>query len=263
MINIMIDTCPGFDQWRDAARRCILNDIPPDQILWKTPDQAQDSLFTAADELPPDTPDEFSVSKDFIDLAETVMCHSDNARFDILYRLLWRIRHDNKNLLKIKTDSDVMAATKMVKAVRRDAYKITAFLRFREIELDGREHYIAWYEPDHYILQRAIGFFKTRFRNMNWSILTPYLSAHWNGQSVYFDSTPDKSLLPEQDDFEDYWLTYYASIFNPARPKKKAMLTQMPKKYWKNMPETRLIPDLLKTAEARTKEMIKKSGGGV
>ena len=37
------------------------------------------------------------------------------------------------------------------------------------------------------------------------------------------------------------WKTYYASIFNPARVKVKAMTKEMPKKYWRNMPETALI----------------------
>ncbi|MGO7668145.1 DUF4130 domain-containing protein, partial [Rhizobium ruizarguesonis] len=31
--------------------------------------------------------------------------------------------------------------------------------------------------------------------------------------------------------FDDLWRTYYASIFNPARLKLKAMQAEMPKKY--------------------------------
>ena len=47
------------------------------------------------------------------------------------------------------------------------------------------------------------------------------------------------------------WKTYYASIFNPARVKIGAMLKEMPKKYWKNMPETALVGELVKGAQAR------------
>ena len=43
------------------------------------------------------------------------------------------------------------------------------------------------------------------------------------------------------DDAEALWLTYYRSIFNPARLKVKAMQTEMPKKYWRNLPEAALI----------------------
>ncbi|MCY7398164.1 MAG: UdgX family uracil-DNA binding protein, partial [Sphingomonas bacterium] len=53
--------------------------------------------------------------------------------------------------------------------------------------------------------------------------------------------------------------TYYASIFNPARVKVKAMTKEMPKKYWKNMPETALIGELLAGAQKREAAMIETS----
>lgn len=93
---------------------------------------------------------------------------------------------------------------------------------------------------------------------MRWSILTPYRAAHWDKKSLTLQDNPDKSLWPDNDKVEEYWLTYYASIFNPARPKKKAMLSQMPKKYWKNMPETKLIGELLQTSDQRARDMIKR-----
>ena len=52
------------------------------------------------------------------------------------------------------------------------------------------------------------------------------------------------------------WKTYYAAIFNPARLKVDAMLKEMPKKYWKNMPETALIPGLIAGAQARKRELV-------
>lgn len=50
--------------------------------------------------------------------------------------------------------------------------------------------------------------------------------------------------------------TYYASIFNPARLKMGAMLKEMPRKHWKNMPEAALIPELAAVAQARERAMI-------
>ena len=55
---------------------------------------------------------------------------------------------------------------------------------------------------------------------------------------------------------EDLWRTYYASIFNPARLKVGAMLKEMPRKYWKNMPEAALIPALIAGAQAREAAMV-------
>ena len=52
-----------------------------------------------------------------------------------------------------------------------------------------------------------------------------------------------KADAPEGDPVEEVWKTYYRSIFNPARVKVGAMLREMPKKYWRNMPETALVPE--------------------
>jgi uracil-DNA glycosylase family protein len=49
------------------------------------------------------------------------------------------------------------------------------------------------------------------------------------------------------------------NIFNPARVKIHAMEAEMPKKYWRNLPETSVIPALLEEAPKRVDEMLKKS----
>ena len=56
---------------------------------------------------------------------------------------------------------------------------------------------------------------------------------------------------------EALWRKYYASTFNPARLKIGAMLKEMPRRYWKNMPETALIPELIAGAQAREAQMVK------
>jgi DNA polymerase len=55
----------------------------------------------------------------------------------------------------------------------------------------------------------------------------------------------DKSKAPTGDEVEALWLTYYGNIFNPARVKMHAMQPEMPKRYWRNLPETVLIPTLV------------------
>ena len=259
MNNFTIENLPGFDEWREQARFCLSRNIAPQDVCWNGGSKQQTSLF--GDEKCKDVSTHFmpTVPKDFIDLAKTASCHNDPDRFNLLYRLLWRLTYQNRNLLRIATDDDVLKVNAMVKSVRRDAYKITAFLRFREITHEGDEYFIAWYEPEHYTLERVLNFFETRFRNMRWSILTPYRAAHWDKESITLQDNPDPALYPKDDKVEQYWLTYYANIFNPARPKKSAMLGQMPKKYWKNLPEAVLIPEMLRTANKRAKDMIEKS----
>lgn len=255
MKKVIITECPGFEEWRIAAREALQENTPPEQIVWQGIG-AEPDLFVSSPFSPTTCKNKFSVPKSFISEAELAICHSDSERFALLYRILWRLRHENKSLLQFKTDDDILYLKELVKAVRRDAYKIKAFLRFREIIQDNNPHFIAWYEPEHYSLELSLPFFQSRFKNMNWSILTPYLGAHWNGDGITLTANPDPSQYPKEDTIEKYWLKYYASTFNPARPKKQAMLTQMPKKYWKNMPETKLIMEMLQTSEAKARKMV-------
>ena len=93
---------------------------------------------------------------------------------------------------------------------------------------------------------------------MCWSILTPFLCAHWDTVELTFTPGADKRDAPAEDAAEELWQTYYQNIFNPARLKTKAMQKEMPKKYWRNLPEAPLIPRLVAGADAAAREMIEK-----
>jgi len=149
--------------------------------------------------------------------------------------------------------------------VRRDIHKMRAFVRFREVPvfdpLGGgmHERFVAWFEPEHHIVRANAGFFVRRFANMRWSILTPEMTIHWDRHTLTEGPGATKADAPQGDPVEEVWKTYYASIFNPARVKVGAMLKEMPRKYWKNMPETALVPQLLAQAQARESGMIERA----
>src|SRR5690606_24297880 len=140
---------------------------------------------------------------------------------------------------------------------RRDIHKMRAFVRFRSVEdEDGSERFVAWFEPEHHILRASAGFFVRRFTQMRWSILTPRGSMHWDGEVLSQGPPAQRSDAPAGDPAEELWRKYYASIFNPARLKVGAMLKEMPRKYWKNMPEAALIPGLVAGSQARELAMV-------
>lgn len=231
-----------FDGWRFAARALAMADIPPHDIAW--------NVGGATSLLPPQAT-ELRVPKEFILTAGTVFLHRDPERFAFLYRVLWRLKSE-PNLLHIESDPDVRKLEDMAKAIRRDIHKMRAFVRFREV--DG--HFLAWFEPTHFIVERNAEFFMRRFTGMRWSILTPYRSAHWDGENLTFSAGAAKRDVPTDDAAEELWLTYYRNIFNPARLKVKAMQAEMPKKYWRNLPEASLIAELIGGAEKAGREMI-------
>jgi DNA polymerase len=200
----------------------------------------------------------FIVPAKFLDLAKSAILHRDSQRFAVLYRLLWRVKKHH-DLLDVVTDSDVMQVTAMARAVHRDEHKMHAFVRFREVGREQKAHYVAWFEPEHHIVELAAPFFARRFADMPWSILTPGLCAHWDGHELAFTPGVSRSEAPTEDRLEETWRRYYASIFNPARLKVKAMQAEMPKKYWRNLPEASIIRPLIEDAERMTGVMIAKA----
>ena len=197
-----------------------------------------------------------TVPRGFIQLAENVIQANDPERFALLYHLLWRLNAGEKHLMELSTDPQLRRAMALAKSVRRDTHKMRAFLRFREVQGEGQSRYVAWFEPEHFIVEANAGFFQRRFASMNWVILTPYRSLRWDGETLLTGPGADKTMVPEDDAMKEYWDTYFTSIFNPARLKVSAMTSEMPRKYWKNLPEAALIPELIQSAAYRTKSMI-------
>ncbi|HEX8300841.1 UdgX family uracil-DNA binding protein [Sphingomonas sp.] len=242
-----------FEGWRDAARALAAARVPPSEIVWQVGDQPVDLFGDEA--VPQSTAHPFRVPRAFLDLAQAVILHSDPQRFALLYTLLAGLIEQPKRI-EDRADPLVRRLEEKAKAVHRDIHKMRAFVRFREIEDDSGARYVAWFEPEHHIVRANARFFADRFANMRWSILTPELSIHWDGAALAEGPGATKAEAPAGDPIEDVWKTYYASIFNPARLKTGAMLKEMPRKYWKNMPETALVKELVAGARQRETAMV-------
>lgn len=249
---------PFFESWRETARELLCRAVPPEDILWSD-DTRESPLFATHDATSPAGPAP-KVSAAFLEIARSAAAHVDPRRWGLLYQILWRITHGGeKHLLMMPTDPDVRQVQKWCKAVGRDIHKMHAFVRFRLIGTGpqtGREQFVAWFEPEHRIVRLAAPFFVKRFHNMDWSILTPWECAHWDGEKLRFTPGLPENTATEEDSLDELWRTYYRSIFNPARLKVNAMQSEMPKKYWKNLPEAPLIPDLISQSRQRVRTML-------
>jgi len=254
VVAIRLAAEDDFEGWREGARALAGAAVPPQEVIWIVGEAGGD-LFGGEDAPLPSGGAAFAVPRAFLTLAETAICHSDPERFALLYALLLRIR-STPGALEDEADPLIRRLQTMAKAVRRDIHKMHAFVRFREVETDGESRFVAWFEPEHHIVRAAAPFFARRFASMLWSILTPELSAHWDGEALAFGPGASKADAPDGDPVEEVWKTYYASIFNPARLKVGAMVKEMPRKYWKNMPETALVGELIAGAQAREAHMV-------
>ncbi|UOM33656.1 UdgX family uracil-DNA binding protein [Acuticoccus sp. I52.16.1] len=257
--TVTLDHPADFATFRAAARKLTAGCVPARDVDWVVGEVPR-SLFGAdrhVDELPEPAPvDAPRAPRDFPALAEALVCHRAPERFVLAHRLLERFAAEPK-LLEIASDPDVAKARTMAKNVARCSHKMKAFVRFREThDADGIARFVAWFEPEHHTLDRTAPFFMRRFPEMRWSILTPDRSAHWDGEILATGPGAARDVAPGGDVNEELWRTYFGAIFNPARLKVKAMQSEMPKRYWKNMPEAALITPLIQAAGRRTEAMV-------
>lgn len=240
--------------WRNSARACLAMNLHPNEVRWS--DTASDpSLFDAPPLASPAGRTNIKVPKAFVSLAQSVVWHTDADRFDRLYALLFRLR-TSPGLMSDRADPAVGHLRKLEKAVHRCQHKMKAFVRFREIGAPDapRRSFASWFEPTHNTVEPTADFFAKRFADMDWRIVTPSVSALFEQGELRFALDLPRPDL-HRDDTEQLWTTYFRNIFNPARLKVNAMTSEMPRKYWKNLPEAAAIPDLIAAAPARARAM--------
>ncbi len=244
---------PGdFTEWRRAARGLLAEGVAPENVSWRG---SEDGASLFGDAVGATRQGAVSLPRELLEIAERVICHRDAQVPARLYRIIWRAARD-RQLLARTTDRDVGWLRGADKAIRRDVHKMHAFVRFRRLgEEAGRERFAAWFEPTHRILRLTAPFFQRRFYGMDWAIVTPDARAIWHDENLAYGPGGTKQDVPDSDVVEDQWRTYYGAIFNPARVKIDAMRAEMPKKYWKNLPEAQDIAPLLAGAEARVERM--------
>jgi DNA polymerase len=254
-----LDHETDLDGFRRQARALLARGLPPEQVTWACGAQADD-LF-AIEAAPPPAPvpaSTVSVPAAFLELCQAVVLHREPQRFALLYRLLWRLAHE-PGLRHDPLDADMLQARQLAQAVRRDIHKMHAFVRFRQVA-DGADAadplHVAWFEPDHRIVEAGAPWFRRRFANMRWAILTPERCVEWDRRELRWRAGASRSEAPPADAGEQLWLTYYQSIFNPARLKLQAMRKEMPRRYWRNLPEAQLIAPLAAQAQERSGAML-------
>ena len=275
--SVSLASAIDLEGFRLACRQLWAEQVAPEYVSWQTQDDAEGDLFDCGSERAVASRDEpastaaghanapppVNAPAMFMTLAESVVLHSDSGRFGLLYRLLWRMQLE-PGLRRDPLDADRIEAEHMAQAVRRDMHKMKAFVRFRPIADGagpGEVLHVAWFEPEHHIVEATAPFFARRFTHMHWAILTPERSVGWDGESLTLGPKARRDQAPPADSGEQLWLTYYQSIFNPARLKLKTMQKEMPKRYWKNLPEAHLIHPLAARAAEQTLTMIDRAPG--
>ncbi|WP_229425276.1 UdgX family uracil-DNA binding protein [Massilia sp. Se16.2.3] len=184
-----------------------------------------------------------------MDMLESAACCRVPDRWAFLYRVIWRWTHGEHDV-QSPADADGARLHGMVKAVRREEHDMHAYIRFRERPLDaGPPQFAAWFEPRHDVLPRVAEHFKNRMGGVTWMIGTPDASVMWDGATLHHTGPLMSSAADLIDTGEALWLTYYRSIFNPARVNAQLLQSHIPSRFWKNLPEGAIVPAMVSNAE--------------
>jgi DNA polymerase len=260
---LLVDT---FAAWREAARELLVHDVPPELVTWSTP-YAGGDLFSGAPPAaePPHNPSDIpppalasapaaprhpppSIPRSLMDMLQSAACCRVPDRWAFLYRVIWRWQQ-GEHEVQSPADEDGARLNAMVKAVRREEHDMHAYIRFRERPAEaGPPRFVAWYEPQHDVLPQVAEHFVSRMGKVSWMIATPEASVLWDGQTLH-NTGP---LVKNSDDLEDtgeaLWLTYYRSVFNPARLNQAVMQQHIPSHRWKNLPEGKIVTHMISEA---------------
>ncbi|WP_431052966.1 TIGR03915 family putative DNA repair protein [Roseateles sp. L2-2] len=271
MVRVTLDGPVDVEGFRHAAKQLLARGVAPGDVVWTTgqEDGAVGDLW--ADERIDGTaglplsiatmtsktaePPAFNVPAAFLSLCRTALLHAEPQRFTLLYRMLWRLRAE-PGYWRDTLDADRRRAERLEREVRHEIHKTHAFVRFVPVEDVDGERLVAWFEPTHYTLEAAAPFFARRFANLRWAILSPRCSVSWDRSTLRIGPGGRREDAPPQDAGAELWLTYYRSIFNPARLKVAMMEREMPRRYWAHLPEAALIEPLIEQAGARTQGML-------
>jgi uracil-DNA glycosylase len=240
-----------FETWRETVRPWLAARYKGDEILWQgmASEITDHATVNAANSF---ARSDLRLPQRLMLLLENLACFRHDSRWELMYRLAWRVLYENTRLLSDHADPDVANAMSMNGAVRRDIHKMHAFVRFREIVADGEESsYFSWFEPQHETLRPGSKFFVKRFPNMRWTIATPDGAAVWDQETLRFVDSGHAGDRPMNDASENLWRTYYHSVCNVARINPNAMQREMPKHYWRNLPEATEIGALMREGRAQ------------
>ena len=104
-----------FESWQAAARALLCERVPPEAVEWVEGGPVEPVAAPAAEAAT------HRVPRRFVDAARQAAGHPSPGRWALLYRVLWRIVHEDHDLLRRESDPDVCGLLEMEKAVRSAA----------------------------------------------------------------------------------------------------------------------------------------------
>jgi DNA polymerase len=256
-----------FEEWRAAVRELIAQRVQPEYVEWAAREDDGD-LFSGGRAEPgasaatgaggaaagspaasgPGPGSVLRLPRELMEMLASAACFSAVDRWAFLYKVVWRWQLGERDVMSA-ADPDGARLYAMVKAVHREEHDMHAYVRFRERkEEDGAPRFVAWFEPTHEVLPQVALHFARRMGHTTWMIATPTAAVLWDGAHLHDAPAAMRSAADVEDAGEALWLTYYRSIFNPARLNADLLRSHIPSRFWKNLPEGAIVPTMISAA---------------
>ncbi|MCE9670249.1 DUF4130 domain-containing protein [Myxococcus stipitatus] len=192
-VGVRVCVEPELVSFQEVARGLLARQAPPEWVCFEEASPRRSGRrrdggagWLAAPVVP----------RDFLALAEKVLCHTAPERWDLLYRVLWRLTHGERGLLSRDADLEVRRLRGLERDVRREMREVVTRVRFRRVVAHGLETYVAWHEPEHRVVRLVARFLVRRFSTLRWSLLTPAASAHWDLDRLTFGPGAAPDAVP-------------------------------------------------------------------
>jgi uracil-DNA glycosylase len=208
MAEVALRGDTDWDGWRAATRTLVLQGVPPEAVDWYV-----DPL--APPPAPPPAPAGFVVPRVLVVLAAQAIQAREPDRFALLYRLVWRA-HAGVPVLEDQGDPDVAAVRHLALAVRAEAHRMRALIRYLKTA-DG-SRFLGWYAPAHFVLPANAQVLARWYPRLVVSILTPDGSAHWDAAGLRFGPAVDPAAVPDDAGLRAYWDGFGADLLAAAAP---------------------------------------------
>ena len=153
--------------------------------------------------------------RDFERYGALVACHRRDDRFALLYRLLWRLRHGEPDLLADMLDPEVFRFRRMAAAVRDDLKEARSRLRLQDPAWLARVRkgapptslpdLVGWCEPRHRVVPLLARERAERHPERTFALLSPTASAFWDGRALELGAGANRADASSIDELARRW----------------------------------------------------------
>ena len=195
-----------WNTWRRAARAFVLKNVEPDALSWAVGGEGSTV---------PEVEGGFTLPRALVSLLARAFQAREPERFGLLYTLVWRA-HAGLLSLEDTDDPDTRIARHWAYAVRADAHRMRAHLRYLPVAFNGQPHFLGWYEPEHFVLEANARLLARRDPALSFSLVTPDGTAHRDTRGLRFGAGlknpgDDETLLA-------WWDSHHETILAAAHP---------------------------------------------